>query len=104
MNQLLDPLDAGKPPCASSDDAKEPISKTTFRNWNWHDDADDIVLGEQPQTAVYINGSDAVTIRQTDNYGSDDAIVTVRPELAKRLCDAIMVCAAELLGGADAPR
>lgn len=101
MQDLLAAPSADKTTRAIIAQTPAPCTEAKSSAWNWRDDAADIVLHEQPQTAVYVNASGSVSVRQIDNHGNDDGIVTVLPALAKRLCDAILACAREA-GGADA--
>jgi hypothetical protein len=49
-------------------------------DFDWVKDKADIVLPEQPATAVYLNLRGDVVIRQARDYGEDDDLITVRPE------------------------
>lgn len=52
-----------------------------------------LVIEEQPETYVFVNGAGAVVVRQVGPAYSDDPAVYIRPEYARRLCDAIMAAA-----------
>lgn len=101
MTDLLTALGGDKTARAQITLAQAPSTEVKSCAWNWHDDANDIILHEQPQTAIYLNGCGGISIRQVDNCGSDDSIVAIRCEFAERLCAAIMRLAREA-GGADA--
>src|SRR3546814_3178854 len=49
------------------------------RPFSWTEDRDDIVLPEQPETAVYINAYGFVVIRQNGWPDDEDAIVKIDP-------------------------
>src|ERR1700734_393352 len=49
-------------------------------DFDWVKDKADIVLPEQPATAVYLNLRGDVVNRQARDYGEDDDLITVRPE------------------------
>ena len=42
------------------------------RPWDWHDDADDVIVPDQPPVACYVNPKGAVVLRQRDDWPSDD--------------------------------
>jgi hypothetical protein len=48
-------------------------------DFDWLADAVDIVIPEQPETAVYVNTAGAIVIRQRADY-DDDPIIRIRPE------------------------
>lgn len=50
--------------------------------------ADDVVIQPQPAIAVYLNPAGAVVIRADGGCG-DDPFITIRPEHAPALCEAI---------------
>jgi hypothetical protein len=64
--------------------------------FNWLDDRDDVVVGEQAAIAIYQNPNGDIVIRQKASSGEDnDSIVVVTPRDAGILAMAIMNAAAE---------
>lgn len=62
--------------------------------WNWHNDADDVVVLDQPPVACYVNPKGAVVLRQRDDWPSDDdSIIWFAPEHAAAVARAIMAAA-----------
>jgi len=49
-------------------------------DFDWVADKSDVVIPEQPATAVYINLQGAIVIRQQCLDGDDDPIIRIRPE------------------------
>lgn len=52
-----------------------------------------LVIEEQPATFVFVNGAGCVVVRQVGQVCDDDPFVYIRPEYARRLCDAILAAA-----------
>jgi hypothetical protein len=51
--------------------------------FDWFDANDCIVLREQPATAIYVNKSEALVIRQEKSWDRDeDSFIYIRPEYA----------------------
>ena len=61
--------------------------------WDWRDDADDLVVPEQPAIAVYTNPADAVVIRQQGTWNDDDAWIWFSPDHAPAIAKAILEAA-----------
>lgn len=59
------------------------------REFDWRADAEDVVLPDQPATAVYVNPRGAVVIRQTVEH-DDDVWIIVQPSNAAALAKAIL--------------
>ena len=55
----------------------------------WRDSAEDVVLHEQPLTAVYLNDCNHVVIRQQCDVYEDDPFVTIAPENLEAVIDAM---------------
>src|SRR3546814_13228500 len=55
------------------------LPRCDVRPFSWTEDRDDIVLPEQPETAVYINAYGFVVIRQNGWPDDEDAIVKIDP-------------------------
>jgi hypothetical protein len=59
--------------------------------WTRDDVADDLVIHEQPETAVYINTTGAIVIRQRAASGdeNEDTVAVIRPEFAAALIERV---------------
>lgn len=64
------------------------------RPWDWHDDAYDVIVPDQPPVACYVNPKGAVVLRQRgiDHY-DDDPFVWFRIEHAPAVALAILEAA-----------
>lgn len=60
------------------------MSKPDDFDW-FGEDAADVVIQEQPRTAIYCNPSGAIVIRQAadSGYNENDPYVLIRPEFAR---------------------
>jgi hypothetical protein len=73
------------------------------KEFSWRDDAT-VVLQEQPATAVYVNPSGNIVIRQNgDSMQEYHQFVFVRPENVPSLVDAILGAARLQVAAEDAP-
>jgi hypothetical protein len=67
-----------------------------MRDHDWWKENDDAILFHGCETlAVFFNGDANVTLRQQDQFGDDDVIITVPLDSADRLAARILACAAE---------
>jgi hypothetical protein len=55
-------------------------SQPDSSDFDWIADRSDIVIPEQPATAVYVNPAGAIVVRQQSLDGNDDQAITLRPE------------------------
>ncbi len=64
------------------------------RAWDWLDDADDIIVPDQPPVAVYVNPGAAVVVRQRAPWpDEDDPWIWFAPEHAPAVAAAILAAA-----------
>jgi hypothetical protein len=70
--------------------ADTPAENDGVQPFSWEHDDEDIILEEQPRTAVYENRSGAVVILQeSTGVYDDDQIVRIRPENVPALIKAL---------------
>ena len=61
------------------------------RPWDWSDDADDVIVPEQPAVACYTNPAGDVVLRQRGAWNDDeDAWIWFSPEHARAIATAIL--------------
>ena len=60
------------------------------RAWDWSDDADDVVVREQPPIAAYRNPSGDVVLRQRGDCFDDDAWIWFGVDHARAIAAAIL--------------
>jgi hypothetical protein len=53
-------------------------------------DVEDVIVHEQPATAVYRNTVGQIVVRQRDTVGYPDPYVVISPEVAERVAAAIL--------------
>jgi hypothetical protein len=60
--------------------ATHPLIEPEGVDFDWVADKSDVVIPEQPATAVYVNLQGEIVIRQQCLDGDDDPIIRLRPE------------------------
>lgn len=85
-------------PHASPPIVPQRTTADELSDFDWIKDKADIVLPEQPATAIYLNLRGDIVIRQERHDGEDDDLITVRPEnvgaLIRGLQKAVRSCRA----------
>jgi hypothetical protein len=70
-------------PTAVTPPAKKDEPEATGKDFDWIKDDDNIVLRDQPETAVYFNPQGGLVIRQ-QCWPDDDVVVIINPECINR--------------------
>jgi hypothetical protein len=85
-------------------DNVSPAGPATYRDepegidFDWITDKSDVVISEQPATAVYVNLQNAIVIRQESCNGDDDPIIRIRPHNIEALIERLRTVARSMEG------
>jgi hypothetical protein len=82
---------------ANNADADEVSHGLDVREFDWGDDADDVVVPPTPAVAVYENVQGQVCIRSNWLDGEEDQVVVFAPEYAVDVAEKILAVAREAI-------
>jgi len=51
--------------------------------FDWQENRESIVLGEQLALAIFLNDDGEIVLRQEDRWGDEDDVILIRPENAR---------------------